>query len=55
MGLISIYRTENVRYCIKGHLKQPDRVVSGADFLLGGVIECDIAHRRSGVTYAPSL
>ena len=29
------------------HLKLLDRVVSGAQFLTGGVFECDIAHRRS--------
>ena len=29
------------------NLKQLDRAVSGARFLTGGVIECDIAHRRS--------
>ena len=29
------------------HLKLPDRAVSGARFLTGGVFECDIAHRRS--------
>ena len=29
------------------HLKLLDRVVSGACFLYGGVLECDLAHRRS--------
>ena len=29
------------------HLKLLDRVVRDASFLTGGVIECDIAHRRS--------
>ena len=29
------------------HLKLPDRALSGARFLTGGVFECDIAHRRS--------
>ena len=29
------------------HLKQLDRVVSGASFLTGGVFECDLDHRRS--------
>ena len=29
------------------HLKLLDRAVGGARFLTGGVIECDIAHRRS--------
>ena len=29
------------------HLKLLDRAVSGAQFLTGGVFECDIAHRRS--------
>ena len=29
------------------HLKLLDRVVSGAWFLTGGVVECDISHRRS--------
>ena len=29
------------------HLKLPDRTVSGARFVTGGVFECDIAHRRS--------
>ena len=29
------------------HLKLLDRAVSGAQFLTGGVIECDISHRRS--------
>ena len=29
------------------HLKLLDRAVSGALFLTGGVIECDISHRRS--------
>ena len=29
------------------HVKLLDRAVSGAQFLTGGVIECDIAHRRS--------
>ena len=29
------------------HLKLLDRAVSGAQFLTGGVFECDISHRRS--------
>ena len=29
------------------HLKLLDRAVSGAWFLIGGVLECDISHRRS--------
>ena len=29
------------------HLKLLDRVVRGADFLAGGVIDCNLAHRRS--------
>ena len=29
------------------HLKLPNRPVSGARFLIGGVFECDISHRRS--------
>ena len=29
------------------HLKLVDRVVSGACFLAGGVLNCDISHRRS--------
>ena len=29
------------------HLKLPDRAVSGARFLTGGVFGCDISHRRS--------
>ena len=29
------------------HLKQLDRAVSGDRFLIGGVFECDISHRRS--------
>ena len=29
------------------HLKQQDRVVSGASFLAGCVFECDLAHSRS--------
>ena len=29
------------------HLKLLDRAVSGARFLTGGVVECDISHRRS--------
>ena len=29
------------------HLKLLDRTVSGAQFLTGGVFECDISHRRS--------
>ena len=29
------------------HLRLLDRVVSGASFLIGGVFECDLAHRRS--------
>ena len=29
------------------NLKLLDRAVSGARFLIGGVFECDIAHRRS--------
>ena len=32
---------------VNTHLKQLNRVVSGASFLTGGVFECDIAHRRS--------
>ena len=28
------------------HLKLPDRLVTGASFLTGGVVVCDIAHRR---------
>ena len=41
-------------YCSAGwcsaadtHLKLLNRAGSGARFLTGGVIECDIAHRRS--------
>ena len=30
-----------------GAIKLLDRAVSGARFLTGGVIECDISHRRS--------
>ena len=30
------------------HLELLDRVVSSANFLTGGVSECDTAHRRSG-------
>ena len=29
------------------HLKLLDRTVSGARFLTGGLVECDISHRRS--------
>ena len=29
------------------HLKLLDRVVKSADFLAGGVLECNLAHRRS--------
>ena len=29
------------------HLKRLDRVVSGACFLAGGVLNCDLSHRRS--------
>ena len=29
------------------HLKLVDRVVSGASFLTGGKLECDLAHRQS--------
>ena len=29
------------------HLRLLNRVVSGASFLIGGVSECDLAHRRS--------
>ena len=29
------------------HLKLQDRVVSGACFLAGGVLNCDLSHRRS--------
>ena len=29
------------------HLKLPDRAVSGAQFLTGGVFECDIVHSSS--------
>ena len=29
------------------HLKLLDRVVSGACFLAGGLLQCDLAHRRS--------
>ena len=29
------------------HLKLLERVVGGARFLTGGILECDIAHRRS--------
>ena len=29
------------------HLKLLDRVVSGASFLTGGVLNCDLSHRRS--------
>ena len=29
------------------HLKLLDRVVRSADFLAGGVLECNLAHRRS--------
>ena len=31
------------------HLKLWDRLVSGASFLTGGVLECDLAHHRSVV------
>ena len=36
-------------WCLAGdtHLKLLDCAVSGAQFLTGGVFECDIAHRRS--------
>ena len=47
------------------HLKLLDRVVSGACFIAGGVLNCDFSHRRSvavlcmlyrsGVTEAPTL
>ena len=30
------------------HLELLDSVVCGASFLIGGVFECDLAHRRSG-------
>ena len=33
------------------HLKQLDRVVSGASFLTRGVFECNLAHRRSAAAY----
>ena len=43
-----------LEYCSAGwcsaadtHLKLLDRAVSGAQFLTGGVFECDIAHHRS--------
>ena len=29
------------------HLKRVDRVVRSAGFLAGGVLECNLAHRRS--------
>ena len=29
------------------HLKLLDQAVSGAQFLTGGLFECDISHRRS--------
>ena len=31
------------------HLRLLDRLVSGANFLTGGMFECDLAHRRSVV------
>ena len=36
-------------WCSAGdsHLKLLDRVVRGAGFLAGGVLECNLAHRRS--------
>ena len=34
-------------WCSAADLKLVDRVVSGASFLIGGVFECDLAHRRS--------
>ena len=35
------------RSAADAHLKLPDRAVSAARLLTGGVLECDIAHRRS--------
>ena len=34
------------------HLKLMDPVVSGACFLAGGVLNCDLSHRRSFSSYA---
>ena len=35
------------RLAADAHLKLLDRVVSGAYFLSGGVLDCNISHRRS--------
>ena len=40
--------THHVRHTAADtHLKLLDRVVSGACFLAGGVLNCDLSHRRS--------
>ena len=37
-----------LEYCsADSHLRLLDRVVNGACFLAGGVLDCDLAHRRS--------
>ena len=35
------------KFCADSHLKLLDRVVSSAGFVAGGVLDCNLAHRRS--------
>ena len=46
---LSNYQNCSAVWCTAAdtHLKLLDRVVSGACFLAGGVLNCDISHRRS--------
>ena len=52
--MLSGFCPARLRYCFAvwcsaadTHLKLLDRVVSSANFLTGGVFECDLAHRQS--------
>ena len=46
-GVLSCQFWNTVLHCGVTHLKLLDRVVSGACFLAGGVLYCNLSHRRS--------
>ena len=47
--VLPLFKYYSAVWCsvVDAHLKQLDRVVTGARFLTGGVLECDFTHRRS--------
>ena len=49
--VLPVLKCCSLRWCsaAQTHLKLLDRAVSGAGFLTGGVLECDISYRRSVV------